>query len=360
MTIVLSGGGTGGHVFPALAIAEALKGLKPDLNLVFIGTRDRIEARVVPQHGFQFETIWISGLRRSLRPDNLLVPLKVIVAIVQSFLLMMRLKPSAVIGTGGYVCGPVLFASTMLGIPTVIHESNSYPGVTTRLLARRVQRVFLAFEDAVRWLKDTADTAVVGTPIRSAIGTAPRKQALKFFGLKDGKPVLLVLGGSQGAAAINEEILNCMNDLIHAGVQVIWQTGERHFDEIRMNLGKKKAGWIGPFIEEMEMAYGAADLVVSRAGATTIAELTLTGSPAVLVPYPHAAGDHQTHNAGTLVTAGAAELVREPDIHRLGTVVLILLKDRARRSAMRNAAKKLGRPDAARIIAQHVLANSTS
>jgi UDP-N-acetylglucosamine--N-acetylmuramyl-(pentapeptide) pyrophosphoryl-undecaprenol N-acetylglucosamine transferase len=190
------------------------------------------------------------------------------------------------------------------------------------------------------------------------IGSASRKQALKFFGLKDGKPVLLVLGGSQGAAAINEAILNCMNDLGNAGIQVVWQTGERHFNEIRMKLGDQKVEWIGSFIGAMEMAYAAADLVVSRAGATTIAELTVTGSPAVLVPYPHAAGDHQTHNAQTLVNAGAAELVSEQDIRRLGTVILILLKDQARRNAMGRAAKKLAHPNAAGIIAQHVLTST--
>lgn len=353
---MLAGGGTGGHVFPALAIADALKALQPDVNLVFVGTKDRIEARVVPQKGFQFETIWISGMRRSLQPGNLLVPLKVVVALVQSFVLMMRLKPAAVIGTGGYVCGPVLFVSTMFGIPTVIHESNSYPGVTTRLLASRVQRVFLAFEDAARWLKGAVKTEIVGTPTRSVIGSVSRKRALQFFGLAEGKPVLLILGGSQGAAAINEALLSCLDDLQHAGIQVVWQTGERHFEETKMRLLGRAVGWLGPFIHAMEMAYAAADLVVSRAGATTIAELTLTGSPAVLVPYPHAAGDHQTHNAQTLVTAGAAEILKEQELDRLGTVIQALLKDEVRRNAMRGAAKRLAYPDSARIIAQQVLA----
>ncbi|MEX2115355.1 MAG: undecaprenyldiphospho-muramoylpentapeptide beta-N-acetylglucosaminyltransferase [Bacteroidota bacterium] len=354
-TIVLAAGGTGGHVFPALAIADALKTLKPDIELVFVGTKDRIEARVVPQHGFRFETIWISGIRRSLRPGNLLVPLKASVALVQSFFLMKRLKPAVVIGTGGYVCGPVLFASTTLGIPTVIHESNSYPGITTRLLARRVQRVFLAFEDAVVWLKGAKNTEVVGTPTRSTMGSVSRKQAIKFFGLSDGKLVLLILGGSQGAAAINEAILNFVDSLQNARVQVIWQTGERHFKGIQDRLGKRMIGWVGPFIQAMEMAYAAADLVVSRAGATTIAELTLTGSPAVLVPYPHAAGDHQTRNAQSLVKAGAAELVREEDLGKLKTTVLALLKNRTQRNAMRKSAKKLAHPKAASIIAQRVL-----
>ncbi|MEX1140118.1 MAG: undecaprenyldiphospho-muramoylpentapeptide beta-N-acetylglucosaminyltransferase [Bacteroidota bacterium] len=354
-TIVLAGGGTGGHVFPALAIADALKVLRPELHLVFVGTKDRIEARIVPQHGYPLETIWISGLRRSFRLDNLLVPLKVMVAVVQSFFLMMRLKPAAVVGTGGYVCGPVLFASTTLGIPTVIHESNSYPGVTTRLLAKRVRRVFLAFEDATTWLKGARNTEVVGTPTRSTMGMVSKKQALEFFGLTDKKPVLLILGGSQGAAAINEAVMNFVGDLRDGGVQVIWQTGERHFKEIRDQLGGQTIGWVGPFIEAMEMAYAVADLVVSRAGATTIAELTLTGKPAVLVPYPHAAGDHQTRNAQTLVKAGAAQLLREQDLVGLKTVVLTLLKDRGQRETMGSAARRLAHPDAASVIAQSIL-----
>ena len=355
ITIVLAGGGTGGHVYPALAIADALKTLKPDLNLVFVGTKDRIEARIVPQHGFRLETIWISGLRRSLHPGNLLVPLKVIVAIVQSFFLMMRLRPAAVIGTGGYVCGPVLFASTTLGIPTVIHESNSYPGITTRFLARRAQRVFLAFQDAAIWLKRTKNTEVVGTPIRSTIGSASRNQALQFFGLTEGKPVLLVLGGSQGAAAINEAVLGFADDVQTAGIQMIWQTGDHHFNEIRGRLGNRMIGWVGPFIQSMEMAYAAADLVVSRAGATTIAELTLTGLPSVLVPYPYAADDHQTRNAQTLVNAGAAELIREQNLGELKTSVLTLLRNQDQRQAMGRAAKNLAHPNAAAIIARKVL-----
>ncbi len=354
-TIVLAGGGTGGHVFPALAIADALKTLKPDLDLVFVGTKDKIEARVVPQYGFRLETIWISGIRRSFRPGNLLVPLKAIVALVQSFFLMWRLKPAAVVGTGGYVCGPVLLASTVLGIPTIIHESNSYPGMTTRLLARRVQCVFLAFEDTKRWLTGAKNTELVGTPTRSAIGSVSKSEALQFFGLAEGKPVLLVLGGSQGAAAINEAVLEFVDDLQSAGVRVIWQTGESHLKEIQRRLGNRTIGWVGSFIQAMEMGYAAADLVVSRAGAMTIAELTRTGSPAVLVPYPHAAGDHQTRNALTLVQAGAAELIQEQDLGRLKASVLALMENRSRRNAMGSAAKSLAHPKAASTIAQRVL-----
>lgn len=354
-TIVLAAGGTGGHVFPALAIADALKALKPELHLVFVGTKDRIEARVVPQHGYQFETIWISGLRRSVRVDNLFVPLKMVVALIQSFFLLMRLKPAVVVGTGGYVCGPVLFASTTLGIPTVIHESNSYPGVTTRLLAKRVQRVFLAFKDATQWLKGARNIRIVGTPTRAVMGLVSKKQALEFFGLTAEKPVLLVLGGSQGAEAINDAILSFVDRLQDDGIQVVWQTGERHLTKVRNRLGGRMLGWIGPFIEAMEMAYAAADLVVSRAGATTIAEITLTGKPAVLVPYPHAAGDHQTRNAQTLVNAGAARLMHEQDLFNLEATVLTLLKDQGQREVMEKAARGLAYPEAASVIATDIL-----
>lgn len=355
-TIVLAAGGTGGHVFPALAVADALRALKPDLHLVFVGTKERIEARVVPQHGYQFETIWISGMRRSLRFDNLLVPLKVVIALIQSFFLLMRLKPAAVVGTGGYVCGPVLFASTVLGIPTVIHESNSYPGVTTRLLAKRVQQVFLAFKDATLWLKGVRNIRIVGTPTRAVMGLVSKKQGLEFFGLTGDKPVLLVLGGSQGAAAINDAMLSFVDRVHDNGIQMVWQTGERHLTEIRTQLGGRMIGWVGSFIEAMEMAYAAADLVVSRAGATTIAEITLTGKPAVLVPYTHAAGDHQTRNAQTLANAGAARILRENELDKLETTVLTLLKDRDQREAMGKAAQGLAHPDAAFVVATEILA----
>lgn len=354
LTILLAGGGTGGHVFPAIAIADAIRSLRPDARIVFAGTKNRMEARLVPKFGYPLETVWISGVRRRFSLDNLLIPLKVMVSLVQSVLLLRRHRPAVVIGTGGYVCGPVLFASTMMGIPTVLHESNSYPGVTTRMLAGRVQRIFLAFEDAVRWLPPGITTEVVGTPTRDAIESVTRAEALTFFGLDGSRPVLLVTGGSQGATAINAAIRDMAETLQTNGVQLIWQTGERDFTGLTGD-GTRTSGWIGPFLENMAMAYAAADLVLCRSGATTIAELTRAGKPSVLVPYPHAAGDHQTRNAESLVRSGAAVLVAERNMASLKDTIMGLLRDTERRRAMSSAARSLARPDAALRVARSVL-----
>ncbi|MBI4417808.1 MAG: undecaprenyldiphospho-muramoylpentapeptide beta-N-acetylglucosaminyltransferase [Ignavibacteriales bacterium] len=355
VTIVLAGGGTGGHLFPALAVAEALNRLRPDVRLMFAGTKGRIEERVVPSYGYPFVSIWISGFQRGALVSNLLLPLKILVSLVQSLYLMLRQKPAVVVGTGGYVCGPVLFASSLLGIPTVLHESNSYPGITTRMLAGRVTKVFLGFEDARRWLPRTHAVTTVGTPTRASIGVATRPEGIGTFRLDPDRPVVLVLGGSQGAATINEAIFALLEDLDREGAQLIWQTGERNFDSVMHRVGERRVGWIGPFVAEMDRAYAAADLVICRAGATTIAELTCAAKPAVLIPYPHAAGNHQTRNAESMARAGAATIVAERELARLNAVVLDLLRSPSKRAAMGRAGATLAQPHAAELIAKEVL-----
>ncbi|HEX9613889.1 MAG TPA: undecaprenyldiphospho-muramoylpentapeptide beta-N-acetylglucosaminyltransferase, partial [Bacteroidota bacterium] len=296
-TFLLAGGGTGGHLFPAIAVAEAIGLLRPGATVVFAGTKGRIESRLVPQYGYRLETIWISGIQRRVSIGNLMAPLKILVSLLQSFWLLRRLKPAAVLGTGGYVCGPVLLAASVLGIPTMIHESNSYPGATTKLLAGRVDKVFLAFEDSKQWLRCTRETEIVGTPTRSSMATATKAEALRFFGLSPDRPVMLISGGSQGSAALNAAVFGLLDNPWIEGVQLVWQTGEAHFAPVNEKLKGRTVGWVGPFIGSMELAYAAADLVVCRAGAATIAELTRAGKPSVLIPYPHAVADHQTRNA---------------------------------------------------------------
>lgn len=354
-TVILTGGGTGGHVFPALAIAERLRQERPDIQLVYAGTKGRVEEKIVPPLGYRFVSIWISGLQRGAVVGNLLLPLKIIVSLIQSFLLMARWKPAVVAGTGGYVCGPVLFAASVLGIPTVLHESNSYPGVTTRLLAGRVSRLYLGFDDAKRWLPGVRSAATVGTPVR-VFEKVSRSKGCEAFGLNQEKRVLLVLGGSQGAAAINEAILQNLESLERGHIQLIWQTGERHLPRVERALGTRRVGWVGPFITAMDRAYAAADLVVCRAGATTLAELAAAAKPAVLIPYPHAAGDHQTRNAESMVQAAAAVAIQERELGKLGSVVLDLMNDPDRRLAMSFAAGRMAKPDAAGIIAKDILA----
>lgn len=354
--ILFAAGGTGGHLFPALAIAEEIRKKNPSTIFLFAGTKDKIEARVVPQRGFDFAAIWISGFHRGLRIQNLLFPLKIVVSLMQSFFLINRFRPDVVVGTGGYVCGPVLFVASLRRIPTVLHESNSYPGITTRLLSSRVTKVFTAFEATNRWLKRTSNVELVGTPTRESLDNVSKETAIRFFGLDEKKKTVLVFGGSLGASSVNRALIEVIEELAGRGLQFIWQTGENDYSDIKKRIDGKNVGWVGAFIDRMDYGYGAADIVVSRSGATTIAELTRVGKPAVLVPYPYSAADHQTLNAKTIAQAGAAIIVPDGEVKAaLGRTILELLKDSARMESMSKASKSLGKPDAGRIIAEKIL-----
>lgn len=352
--ILFAGGGTGGHLFPALAIADEIKLRRPDCELLFIGTKQKLEARVVPLHGYKFRTIWISGFHRGLRLENVLFPLKLVVATIQSFVHLRRFMPHVVVGTGGYVSGPVLYAASRLGIPTVVHESNSFPGVTTRALSARATKVLITFEDTRCQLRRTDNVELVGNPIRAGLSIATREEAAAMFGLVPEKPTLLVFGGSLGATTINLTMETLAMELIAAGIQIIWQTG-KVWSSARSPL-RSPMIWSGDFIERMDLAYAAADLVLCRAGATTLAELTAIGKPAILVPFPHAAADHQTRNARVLVDAGAATMITDDKL-RLESkeMILKLIGDPAARSRMSENSKRLGRPEAGKVIAQKIL-----
>jgi UDP-N-acetylglucosamine--N-acetylmuramyl-(pentapeptide) pyrophosphoryl-undecaprenol N-acetylglucosamine transferase len=362
LAFLFAGGGTGGHLYPAVAIAEELHTLCPDAEIVFAGTKGKIEERVVPTRGYRFAPIWISGFRRKLTLETLLFPLKVIVATVQSLILIRKLRPAVVIGTGGYVCGPPVFAGTLLGVPTVIQEQNSYPGVTTRLLARRASEVHVTFESSRRYLERQDNVRVSGNPVRSAVGTVGRQEGIEFFRLEPGRTTLLVFGGSLGATSLNKAMVRILPEIIAHNVQVIWQTGQGDYTMARefvLTSGDNVAAQtrVHRFIERMENAFAACDLALCRSGASTIAELTLAGIPSVLVPYPFAAADHQTENARTMVESGAAIMCKDRELETgLLPLVLGLLDDPARRQAMGKRAKMLAKPDAARTLAQAVLA----
>ncbi len=359
---IFAGGGTGGHLYPAVAIADELRSLCPDAEIVFAGTKGKIEERVVPKRGYRFVPIWISGFRRTLTPGTLLFPLKLIVATVQSLILIRKLRPAVVIGTGGYVCGPPVFAASVLGVPTLIQEQNSYPGVTTRLLARHASEVHITFESSRRYLKRQDNVKVSGNPVRSAVGTVSRQEGAEFFRLQPDRTTLLVFGGSLGATSLNKAMLRILPEIIARDVQVIWQTGEGDYTMARefvLTAGEKVAGQtrVHRFIERMENAFAACDLALCRSGASTIAELTLAGIPSVLVPYPHAAADHQTENARAMAEGGAAVMCKDSELETgLLPLVQELLDDPARRQAMGRKAKMLAKPDAARTLAQAVLA----
>jgi len=359
VSVLFAAGGTGGHLFPALAIAEEIKKIRPDARIDFAGTKKKIEARVVPRKGFAFHTIWISGFHRRLTADNLLFPVKVVVALFQSFFLIRKLRSTVVVGTGGYICWPVLAAASWLNIPTVVHESNSYPGVATRALAPKVSKVYLTFEATKKWLPklDASKIELVGNPTRGSLGTVSREEGARFFNLHPGKKTLLVFGGSLGASAINSAVEKIAGALTASNIQIIWQTGEKEFERYESKTSSNI--WVGRFIDRMECAYAAADAVLCRSGATTIAELTRLGKPAILAPYPHAAANHQEFNAQAIVDAGAAVMVKDDELQAkaLSAVKDILLNDGTRK-AMSEKSSRLGNPEAGREIAKKVLALS--
>ena len=359
---MFAGGGTGGHLFPGIAIADEIKRVHPDANITFLGTKDKIEARVVPQRGYNFAPIWISGFRREPTLSNLLFPLKVVVALVQSFFLMKKVKPDVVVGTGGYVCGPPLYVASWLGIPTLIQEQNSYPGVTTRRLASRVNEVHTTFESSKRYLKRLDNVKLSGNPTNARLGTISRDEGAKQFTLNPTMKTLLVFGGSLGATSINNEIERILPELLKLDVQLIWQTGQIDFERVnssvqtKLDEESKKRVRVQKFIEQMEYAYAASDVTACRAGASTLAELTVVGLPSVLVPYPFAAADHQTENAKAMVEQGAAVMIKDSELkERLLPTVKELLADEARLKKMSERAMTLGKPEAASTIAEAVL-----
>jgi UDP-N-acetylglucosamine--N-acetylmuramyl-(pentapeptide) pyrophosphoryl-undecaprenol N-acetylglucosamine transferase len=355
LKILIAAGGTGGHVFPAIAIADEIKMLRSHAEFLFVGTKGKIESRVVPQRGYSLMFIWISGFHRSMRIDNLLFPIKVIVSLVQSFFLMKRFQPDIVIGTGGYVCGPVMVAASLLGIPTVVHESNSFPGITTRMLSTRATRIYTAFNDTTRWLKQKDNIELVGTPTRNVIGTVSREDGIRFFNFDPLKKTVLVFGGSLGAASINQAVRLLAQDFSDSNIQLIWQMGKSD-EMLAKEMAAMKNCRVYTFIDKMEYAYAAADVVICRAGATTLAELTRLGKASVLIPYPHAAADHQTHNAQTLADAGAAVMIADRDVKmKLQDAIHSIMNDDKKRNQMNEASRAIGKPNAGREIARRIL-----
>lgn len=353
---MIAGGGTGGHIFPGIAIADSIKKIDANADIIFVGTKGKIEERVVPKAGYKFKSIWISGFARSFDLKNLLFPLKVIVSLIQSFILIKRFKPDVVVGTGGYVSGPVVFVASLLGVPTLIQEQNSYPGVTTRLLSRFVDEVHISFEVTKKYLKRKDNVFLSGNPIRSGLKIYPKDEALKFFGLEFSKKTLFVFGGSAGARSINNAMLEIIDELVEKGIQVIWQTGALDFETVEGKCKDMNAVKVFKFIDEIDYAYSASDLVICRAGATTIAEVAYFGLPAIFVPYPFAAENHQYENARFLFEKGASEIILDGELKtKLKQKIFELLEDEKKLDEMRTKVKLFANPNAGDLIAKAIL-----
>jgi len=357
--ILFAGGGTGGHIYPALATIEMLKSMG-NFEFLYVGGYRGLENEILPGTGTPFKKIWISGFQRSVSLRNLLFPIKVAVSLLQSWLILHRFKPGVVVGTGGYVSGPVVYLAAKMGIPTLIQEQDSYPGVTTRLLARYAGVICLPYSVVKEHFREVkAELLVTGNPVRKSLQLVEKKEACAKWDLDPARPVVFVFGGSQGAQSINNAIADLAEMLSEKyAVQFLWQAGNKNYPAIRnMPVASHPDVRVLDYIESMGMAYSAADIIVSRAGAITLAELALARKPVVLVPYPYAAANHQEHNARTIAEAGAALLVNEDSqFHlRLQEAIEALLTNDQQREKMTVAWDSLQRPGAAAAIAGKII-----
>lgn len=352
----MAGGGTGGHVYPAIAIADAVRALAPEAAIEFAGTQDHIEWEAVPKAGYAIHPITVTGFYRELSMRTLAFPFKLLQGFRQSWSLVDDFDADIAVGTGGYVSGPVLFAASLRGRPIVLQEQNAFAGVTNRMLARRAAQIHLAFPEAQQVFP--ADKCrLSGNPTRKVLQGVDRAEARAFFEIPAEAAMLFVFGGSLGSQALNEAMQQHLDALLaDENVYVLWQTGARYFERLDAAVPAHPRLRLRKYIDRMDYAYAAADLVLCRSGAIACSELMVTGTPSVLVPSPNVAEDHQTKNALSMVKAGAARLLPEKELRDdLATTVLPLLADHATRTAMADAAKKIAKPNAAEDIARAVL-----
>ncbi len=359
MKVLFAGGGTGGHLYPAVAMAGELRELVPAVGISFAGTASGIEATEVPRVGYTLHLIPVRGLKRGHSLADMIANLGVLadfaMALGRAAALIHRENPDVIVGTGGFVSAPLLLAAQLMRKKTLIQEQNAFPGVTTKLLAALASEVHLSFEEARRFFVKSKRIFVSGNPARS-FGVEEASVARARFGLHEARPTLLVFGGSRGARSINNALLQWLGE-ITASANLVWQTGSLDFERIKGLVAPSPYLWIAPYIEDMGAAYSAADLVLCRAGASSIAELTNLGKPSLLVPYPFATGDHQRHNARALVKGGAAIVVDDEHLGMPGSVktVLELLHDFGKLQKMGAASRKLAYPDAARQLALRII-----
>ena len=352
---IISGGGTGGHIFPAIAIADELKRRLPDAEILFVGSKDRMEMQKVPQAGYPIEGLWISGLQRKLSWQNLLFPLKFISSLLKSRSIIKRFKPDAVIGTGGFASGAVVKVAGQMGIPTFIQEQNSYAGITNKMLAKNAHKICVAY-DAMEQFFPKEKIVKTGNPIRDGLLNIVqyRSEGLSYFHLDSERKTLLVLGGSLGARRINQLIEQQLPLFEQLGVQVLWQCGKLYYEEYKKYNSEQVR--ILAFIDRMELAYAAADVIISRAGASSVSELCVVGKPVIFIPSPNVAEDHQTKNARAIADKQAAILLRESELNeQFANTFSKLIADEAQQEALSAHIKALAQPNATKDIVNLIL-----
>ena len=350
--LIVSGGGTGGHIFPAIAIADAFKRRHPDAEILFVGAKGRMEMERVPKAGYPIEGLWISGFKRKLSIDNLSFPFKLISSLCKAKRILKKFKPDLVVGVGGFASGPTMRKAASLGIPVVIQEQNSFPGVTNKIMAPKAAKICVAYDNMERWFpKDKV--VFTGNPLRNNMVSIEGKhdEGAQFFGLDPQKPIILLVGGSQGALGINKGISAKLAMFKDVDYQMIWQTGKLYIEQAQNEikaLGLEDKVKPTVFIDRMDLAYACADVVISRAGAMSISELSLVKKAVVFVPLPTAAEDHQTKNAQSLADKDAAIVVKNSETpEKLIPTVFELLNDKEKICAMQENIAKFARPNAA-------------
>ncbi|HLN21200.1 MAG TPA: undecaprenyldiphospho-muramoylpentapeptide beta-N-acetylglucosaminyltransferase [Bacteroidales bacterium] len=356
--VIISGGGTGGHIFPAISIANALKKLDPTIEILFVGAEGRMEMEKVPAAGYRIVGLPVAGLYRSLTPKNIKVLFRLVKSLFMARKILKEFSPDVVVGVGGYASGPVLRQAGKMNIPTLIQEQNSYAGVTNKLLAKKASRICVAYEGMEKYFP-AEKIMNIGNPVRGNFEdlSEKRDEAMKFFGLKPEFPVVLILGGSLGAGSINNSLVSSIDKLSDSDCQWLWQTGKYYYTNVvaRMTPAYSSNIKVHDFINRMDYAYAAADVIVSRAGAGTISELCLVGKPVILVPSPNVAEDHQTKNAKALSERGAAVFISDSDAPVLVDESIKLVADFRKRRELSSNIQKLAQRDSDIKIALEVL-----
>jgi UDP-N-acetylglucosamine--N-acetylmuramyl-(pentapeptide) pyrophosphoryl-undecaprenol N-acetylglucosamine transferase len=360
LRFILSGGGTGGHIYPAIAIANELKSRFPDAQFLFVGAKDKMEMQKVPQNGYKIKGLWIAGLQRKITLKNAMFPLKLISSLWQSRKIIKEFKPHVVVGTGGFASGPLLQMANFLNIPTVIQEQNSYPGITNKMLSKKAKKICVAYENLDRFFPQEK-VILTGNPVRQDLINIEnkKKEALKYLNLDANKKTLLVLGGSLGSRRINQLIEQELNNFKSLDIQIIWQCGKLYFEEYKKynsNSNAKQNIQVVAFVDKMDLVYAAADIVISRAGASSVSELCIVGKPVIFIPSPNVAEDHQTKNAKSIVDKNGALMIKESELEiNFNRLFTDLLNDNHKQEQLSKNIKALALPNATNQIVDEIV-----
>lgn len=353
---ILSGGGTGGHIYPAIAIANELKLRFPDCKILFVGASDKMEMQKVPQAGYDIKGLWIAGIQRKLTLDNAMFPLKLASSLWKARGIIAGFKPDVVIGTGGFASGPLLRAASAMNVPTLIQEQNSFPGITNKWLSRKAEKICVAYEGLERFFP-ASKIVFTGNPVRQDLlhTGGNREEAMRRFGLDPKKKTVLVLGGSLGSRRINQLIAKELTWLLAQDVQMIWQCGKYYFEQYQPEGDKQNVNLLS-FIDRMDLAYAAADLVISRSGASSVSELCLVGKPVLFIPSPNVAEDHQTKNAQAIVDKGGALMLKEVQLDtQFQPVFGELLENKEKQQKLSENIRRMAKPDATKDIVEEIV-----